>query len=170
MFSSKILSYLSLIFSSTVISNTLAFLILYFRFSSVQSQSHLTVTPCTAARQPPCPSLSSGVCSNANPLVSDAIQPSHLFSVVPFSSCPQSFPACGSFPESQLLTSRGQSIGASASASVLPMNIQGWFPLELIYLISLQSKGLSRVFSRPQFVNINSLALSAYPIQPLVSL
>ena len=67
-------------------------------------------------------------------------------SVVPFSSCPQSFPASGSFPVSQLFTSGGQSIGASASASVLPMNIQDWFPLELT-LISLQSKGFSRVFS-----------------------
>ena len=68
-------------------------------------------------------------------------------SVVPFSSCPQSFPTSGSFPVSQFLTSGGQSIGASASASVLPMNIQNWFPLGLTGLISLQSKELSRVFS-----------------------
>ena len=68
-------------------------------------------------------------------------------SLVPFSSCLQSFPASGSFPVSQLFTSGGQSIGASASASVLPMNIQDWFPLGLTGLISLQSKGLSRVFS-----------------------
>ena len=74
--------------------------------------------------------------------VSDAIQPS----VIPF-SCPQSFPASGSFSVSWLFASGGQSIGVSASASVLPMNIQGWFPLGLIYLISLLSKGLSRVFS-----------------------
>ena len=65
----------------------------------------------------------------------------------PFSSCLQSFPASGSFPMSQLFVSGGQSVGASASASVLPMNIQGWFPLGLTALISLLSKGLSRVFS-----------------------
>ena len=75
--------------------------------------------------------------------VSDAIQPCHP--VVPFSSCPQSFPASGSFPVSQLFTWGGQSIGASAS--VLPMNTQDWFPLGWTGWISLQSKGLSRVFS-----------------------
>ena len=64
-----------------------------------------------------------------------------------FSSCPQSFPASGSFPMNWLFASGGQSIGVSASASVLPMNIQEWFPLGLTSLISLQSKGLSRVFS-----------------------
>ena len=78
--------------------------------------------------------------------VSNAIHPSHPLSL-PFSSCPQSFPASGSFPVSQLLLLGGQSIGASTSASVLPMNIQGWFPVGLTSLISLQSKGLSRVFS-----------------------
>ena len=72
------------------------------------------------------------------------IQPSHPLPP-PFSSCPQSFPAAESFPMSQLFTSGGQSIGASAS--VLPVNIQGWFPVRLTGLISLQSKGLSRVFS-----------------------
>ena len=70
-----------------------------------------------------------------------------LFSVIPFSSCLQSFPALGSFPVSQFFTSGGQSIGVSASASVLPMNIQDWFPLGLTSLISLQSKSLLRVFS-----------------------
>ena len=70
-----------------------------------------------------------------------------LFSVIPFSSCLQSFPASGSFPVSQFFTSGGQSIGVSASASVLPMNIQDWFPLGLTSLISLQSKSLLRVFS-----------------------
>ena len=77
--------------------------------------------------------------------VSDAIQPFHPL-VTPFSSCPQSFPASGSFPVSWLFTSGSQSIGASASASVLPVNIQHWFPLELTDLISLQSKGLSKSF------------------------
>ena len=78
--------------------------------------------------------------------VGDAIQPSHplLFSSPPSL---QSFPASGSFPVSQFFTSGGQSIGASASASVLPMNIHGWFPLGLTGLISLQSRGLLRVFS-----------------------
>ena len=68
-------------------------------------------------------------------------------SVVPFSSCPQSLPASGSFPMSQLFTSGGQSTGASASASVLPKNTHSWSPLEWTGWISLQSKGLSRVFS-----------------------
>ena len=77
--------------------------------------------------------------------VGDAIQPSHP--VITFSSCLQSFPASGSFPMSWLVESDGQTIGASASASVLPMSIQGWFPLGLTGLISLMSKGLSRVFS-----------------------
>ena len=79
--------------------------------------------------------------------VSDTIQPSHPSHLVPFSSCLQPFPASGSFLMSQPLASGGQSIGASASASVLPMNIQGWFPLGLTSLIFLQSKGLTRVFS-----------------------
>ena len=83
-------------------------------------------------------------------------------SVVPSSSCLQSFPASRSFPMSQLFTSDSQSIGASASASVLPMNIQGWFPLELTDFIFLQSKGLSRVFSsttirRHQFFGTDKL-------------
>ena len=78
--------------------------------------------------------------------VSDAIQPSHPLSS-PSSPCLQSFPASGSFLMSQLFTSGGQSIGASTSTSVLLMNIQDWFPLGLTGLISLPSKGLSRVFS-----------------------
>ena len=77
--------------------------------------------------------------------VSDVIQPSHP--VIPFSSCPQSFPASGSFQMSQLSASGGQSIGVSASTSVLPMNTQDWSPLGWTGGISLQSKGLSRVFS-----------------------
>ena len=93
----------------------------------------------------PCPSLSPGVCSNSCPL-SWWYHPTISSSVVPFSSCLQSFPASGSFPVSQLFTSGGQSIGASASALVLPMNIQNWFPLGWTYWISLMSKGLSKVF------------------------
>ena len=94
----------------------------------------------------PCPSPSPGACSNSHP-VSQWYHPNISSSVVPFSSCLQTFPASGSFQMSQLFASRGQSIGASASTSVLPMNIQDWFPLGLTGLISLQSKGLSRVFS-----------------------
>ena len=78
--------------------------------------------------------------------VRDTIQPSHPLSS-PLSSCLQSFPASGSFPMSQFFASGGQSIGVSASASVLPMNIQDWFPSGWTGWISLQSKGLSRVFS-----------------------
>ena len=88
--------------------------------------------------------------SNSCPL-SQWCHPTISFSVTPFSFCSQPFPASGPFPVSQLFKSGGQSfsfkIGASASASVLPMNIQGWFPLGLTSLISLKSKGLSRVFS-----------------------
>ena len=84
-------------------------------------------------------------------------------SVTHFSSCPQSFPVSGYFPMSWLFTSGSQSIGTSASASVLPLNIQDWFPLGLTSLSSLQSlqsKGLSRLFSKTQFKSINSLVLS----------
>ena len=91
----------------------------------------------------PCPSPSPGPCTNSCPL-SQWCHPTIL--VVPFSSCPQSFPASRSFLTSQLFTSGGQSIGVSASASVLPMIIQYWFPLGWTGLISLLSKRLSRVF------------------------
>ena len=94
----------------------------------------------------PCPSPSPRACSNFCPL-SWWCHPTILPSVVPFSSCLQSFPASGSFLMSWLFTSGGQSVGALASASVLPVNIQDWFPLGLTAWISLQSKGLSRVFS-----------------------
>ena len=94
----------------------------------------------------PCPSPTPGVYSNSFPL-SRWCHPTISSFVVPFSSCLKSFPASESFPMSQFFTSGGQSIGASASASVLPMNIQDWFPLEWTGWISLQSKGLSRVFS-----------------------
>ena len=90
----------------------------------------------------PCPSPSPGVCSNSCPL-SQWCHPTISSCVVPFSSCLQSFPASGSFQMSQFFSSGGQSIGASASAPVLPINIQGWFPLRLTSLISLLSKGLS---------------------------
>ena len=89
----------------------------------------------------PCPALSPGVCSTSCPL-SQWCHPTISSSVIPFSSCPQSFPASGSYPMSQLFASGGQSIGASASASVLPMNIQGWFPLGLTGLSSLLTNRL----------------------------
>ena len=94
----------------------------------------------------PCPSPTPRVYSNSCPL-SQWCHPTISSSVDPFSSCLQSFPASGSFQMSQLFTSGGQSIGVSASASVLPVNIQDWFPLGLTGWISLRSKGLSRVFS-----------------------
>ena len=90
--------------------------------------------------------------------VSDAIQPSHP-TISSFSSCLQSFPPSGSFPMSRLFALGGQSNRASSSTSVLPMNIQEWFPLGSTDLISLLSKGLSSI-PTPQFKSINSLALS----------
>ena len=95
--------------------------------------------------RPPSPSPTPRVYSKSCPL-SWWSHPTISSSVIPFSSCPQSFTASGSFQMSQLFTSGGQSIGVSASASVLPVNIQDWFPLGWTGWISLQSKGLSRVF------------------------
>ena len=113
---------------------------LFFRHSVMPD----SVTPWTEALQASL--YFTGVCSGSCPLN----QWCHLtvsFSVSPFSSCLQSLPASGSIPMSQLFTSGGQSTGASAPASGLPMNMQYWFPLGLTGLTSLQSKGLSRVFS-----------------------
>ena len=93
-----------------------------------------------------CPPLSPGTCSNSCALSQECYLTISV-SATTFSFCPQSFPASGPFPVSQLFTSGGQSVGASASAIVLPMIIQSWFPLGLTGLISLQSKGLSRFFS-----------------------
>ena len=94
----------------------------------------------------PYPSPTPGACSNSGPS-SRWCHPTLSPSVIPFSSCLQSFPASGSFPVRQFLASGGQSIGVSASASVFPKYIQVWFPLEVTGWISLQSKGPSRVFS-----------------------
>ena len=96
--------------------------------------------------RPPCPSLTPRVHSNSRPL-SQWCHPAISSSVVPFSSCPKSFPASGSFPMSQLFAWGGQSTGVSASASFLPKKSQAWSPSEWTGWISLQSKGLSRVFS-----------------------
>ena len=117
-------------------------------FQSVQSLSsvRIFVTPWIAARQASLSIASSGVHSNSHPS-SRWCHPAISSSVVSFSSCPQSLLASGSFPMSQLFAWGGQSIGVSASASVLPKNTQDWSPSEWTGWISLQSKGLSRVFS-----------------------
>ena len=96
--------------------------------------------------RPPCPLPTLGVYSNSS-LWSWRCHPAISSSVVPFSSCPQPLPASGSFPMSQLFASGGQSIGVSASESILPKNTQDWSPLGWTGWVSLQSKGLSRVFS-----------------------
>ena len=106
-----------------------------------------------------CPSLSPWVFSNPCPL-SQWCHPTVSPFAACFSSCPQSIPASGSFPMCQFFTSDGQSTGASASASDLPMNIQSWFPLGLTGLISLLSKGLSRVFSSTAVGKCQCLVLS----------
>ena len=99
--------------------------------------------------------------STPKPMFITSVMPSnHLILCVPFSSCPQSFPASGSFQMRQLFASGGQSIGVSPSASVLPMKIQDWFPLGWTGWISLQSKGLSRAFFNTTVQSINSSALS----------
>ena len=119
----------------------------FIEFSSItQLCPTLFVMPWTAAHQA---SLSITNSWSLLKLMSiESVMPSNrLILLHPLSSCLQSFPASGSFPMSQLIASGGQSIGASASTPVLPMNIQDWFPLRLIGLISLLSKGLSRVFS-----------------------
>ena len=112
----------------------------------------------------PCPSLSPRVCSNSCPL-SGWCHPTISSSVVPFSSRLQSFPASGSFPMSQLFASGGQSTGASASASVLQVNIQDSFPLGLTGLISFLSKDSQESSPAPQFESISSPALS-FPYAP----
>ena len=120
----------------------------------------LFATQWTEHARLPCPSLFPRVCSNSCPF-SQWCHPTISSSVDPFSSCPSSFPASRSFPMSWLFTSGGQSTEASVSASDLPMNIQGWLPLGLTGLISLQSKGLSRdssstMFQKHQFFGTQS--------------
>ena len=120
-------------------------LLLSVQFScSVMSDS---LRPCELQHsRPPCPSPTPRVHPNSCPS-SQWCHPAISSSIVPFSSCPQSLPASGSFPMSQLFTYGGQSTGVSASASFLPKNTQDWSPLEWTGWISLQSKGLSRVSS-----------------------
>ena len=108
-----------------------------------------------------CPSPSPGICSNSRPL-SQWFHLTILSSITPFSSYAQSFLSSGSFPMNWLFSSSGLTIEASASVSILPVNIQGWFPLGLTGLISLLAKGLSRVFSnttvqKHQFFSISDL-------------
>ena len=112
------------------------------QISSVQSLSHGLTLGLPHTRLP-CPSPTPRACSNSCPS-SRWCHPTISSSVVPFSTCLQSFPGSGSFPMSQFFASGGQSIGVSASASVLPMHIQDWFPLGLTSWISLQPKGLSK--------------------------
>ena len=133
-------------------------------FVVVQSFSGvwLSATPWSS---PPCPSTP-GVHSNSCSL-SQWCHPTISSSVIPFSSCLQCFPASGSFPMSQFFASDGQSIGVSDSALVLPMNIQDWFSLGLTCLKSLQSKGLSRVFSSTTSLKASS-ALS-FPYRPTLT-
>ena len=132
-------------------------------FSSVQfSRSVVSDSLRTHESQhtrPPCPSPTPGVYSNSCPS-SQRCHPAISSSVVPFSSCRQSLPASGSFPMSQLFTWGGQSTGVSASASVLPMNAQGLSPSGWTGWISLQSKGLSRVFSITTVQSINFSVLT----------
>ena len=136
----KLLVWIFLLFSCSMVFNSL-------RHHWLQH----TRLPCTS----PSPGVSSSSCS-----LSQWCHPTISSSVIPFSSCFQSFSASGSFLMSRLFALGGQSIIVSASALALPMNIQDWFPLELTGLISLQSKGLSRVFSNTTVQDTNSLVLS----------
>ena len=140
------------------------------QFSSV-AQSCLTLCdPWTAQHtRLPCLSPTPGTCSNPCPL-SRWCHPTISSSVIPFSSCLQSFPAAGSFPMSQFFTSGGQSTGVSASASVLPKNTQDCFPLGLTGWTSLQPKGFSKIFSNTKLKSINSLVLSFLYSPPLTSI
>ena len=116
--------------------------IMSIKFSLVAQSCPTLCNPKTVAPLAPCSSQTPGACSNSCPS-----SPTISSSVTPFSSHFQSFPASESFPRNQFFASGGQSIGVSASVSVLPMNIRDWFPLGWIGWISLQSKGLSRVYT-----------------------
>ena len=119
--------------------------------------------------RPPCPSPTPGVYTNPCPS-SQWRHPTISSSVIPFSSCPQSLPASGSFPMSQLFASGGQNIGASASASVLPMNTQDWSPLGWTGWISFSPGDSQESFPTPQFKSINSSALSSVYSPTLTSI
>ena len=116
----------------------------------------------------PCPTPLPGVCSYSCPL-SRCCHPTISSSVTSFFFCLQSFPASGSFPMSWLFTSGGQSIGALASASVLPVNIQGWFPLGLTGLLSLLFRDVQESSPAPQFKSINSSVTAAMKLKDACS-
>ena len=144
--------YLYLMFFSITLSYGLLECCILVEYNSSVQFSRLVVSDSLQAHEPqharpPCPSPTSRVHSNSSPL-SQWWHPSISSSVIPFSSCPQSFPVSGSFQMSQFFTSGGPNVGVSASTSVLPMNTQDWSPSEWTGWISLQSKGLSRVFSK----------------------
>ena len=130
----KLTHYYNLRFSSVHFSHSVVSNSMFFVTHGLQNTTSL------------CPSPTPGPCSKSCPS-SQWCHPTISSSVIPFSFCLQSFPSSRSFPMSWLFSSGGQGIGASASATVLPMNIQDWLPLGLTGLISLQSKGLLRVFS-----------------------
>ena len=130
----------------------------YIQFSSVTQPCSLWPHGLQHTRLP-CPSPTPGACSNSCSL-SRWCHPTISPSIVPVSSCLQFFPAVGSFPMSHFFTSDDQSIAVSTSASVLPMNVQDWFPSGLNGMISLHSKGLSRVFSNTIVRRHRSLTLS----------
>ena len=133
----------------TLVGQSMLLLLLLLLLQSCFSRVWLFAIPWTAACQA---SLSMTNSQSLCKLMSiESVMPF----VIPFSSCLQSFPALGSFPVSQLFTSGGQSTGASASASVLPMSTHNWFPLGLTDLISLQAKALSRVFSELKSINLS---------------
>ena len=137
-----------LVLLGLIIHSAFIYVLIYIQFSSVTQSCPTLFDPMNRSQhaRPPCPSPTPGVHPNSRPS-GRWCHPAVSSSVVPFSSCPQSLPAPGSFPMSQLFAWGGQSIGVSASASVLPMNTQNWSALGWTGCISLQSKGLSRVFS-----------------------
>ena len=143
-------------FLSLCISRKMCVCVCVCVYSSVQLLSNVHESQ---HARPPCPSPTPGAYSNSRPS-SRWCHPAISSFVVPFSSCPQSLPASGSFPMSQLFAWGGQSIRVSASASVPPMNIQDWFPLGWTGWISLQSKDSHKSSPTPQFKSINSLVLS----------
>ena len=155
MFSSKSFIISGLIFRSLInfefifvygVRKCYKFILLHIQFSSVTVMSDSLQPHEPRHTRPPCPSPTLRVHPNLCPL-SQWCHPTISSSVIPFSSCPQPFPALGSFQMSQLFASGGQSIRDSASTSVFPMNTQDWSALGWTGLISLQPKGLSRVFS-----------------------
>ena len=132
--------------SSCLLIISVMFTFTYYSVQFSHSVMSNSLRPHELHTRPPCPSPTPGIHSNSCPL-SRWCHPGISSSVIPFSSCPQSLPASESFPMSQLFASGGQNTGVSTLASVLSMNTQDWSPSEWTGWISLQSKGLSRVFS-----------------------